>query len=406
MDRTRVAPLARGVGEGPMRSPERARRGRTENRSRPSLLLTTVVAALVLGLPMAAHSQLGGPSETVTVSGAAPLDAGRPAARERALQQALRLAVEQVAGVIVESETIVRNLALFEDNILTRTDGYVRSFEILFEEEADGILRIEADVEVVRGRLTRDLQSIGLLLRRANYPVVSMQMRARDATGAPLAGVDGPLESEARAILRERGLEVVDRTGRGMAPTVRIEGSIELSDAGDVAGTGLMSSTAWVSLDAIESATGTVMVAAGARSRGAGISRADARDRAGMRAVEAALERLVENLVNEWSSRVNNRDSVMLSVRGVESFEQVARLMTAIEDYYGETEDVVERQVDVDRGTAYLEWRGRGNAGGLIRWLSGREVADYRIVVVGTGGNLIRVEITESRGSLIPAEPR
>ncbi len=355
---------------------------------------------------MAAHSQLGGPSETVTVSGAAPLDAGRPAARERALQQALRLAVEQVAGVIVESETIVRNLALFEDNILTRTDGYVRSFEILFEEEADGILRIEADVEVVRGRLTRDLQSIGLLLRRANYPVVSMQMRARDATGAPLAGVDGPLESEARAILRERGLEVVDRTGRGMAPTVRIEGSIELSDAGDVAGTGLMSSTAWVSLDAIESATGTVMVAAGARSRGAGISRADARDRAGMRAVEAALERLVENLVNEWSSRVNNRDSVMLSVRGVESFEQVARLMTAIEDYYGETEDVVERQVDVDRGTAYLEWRGRGNAGGLIRWLSGREVADYRIVVVGTGGNLIRVEITESRGSLIPAEPR
>ena len=396
MERTGIAPRPKGAGEQLMRLPDRSRRGRTENRSRSSLLLTAGVAALVLALPMAAHAQLGGPSETVTVSGAAPLDAGRPAARERALQQALRLAVEQVAGVIVESETIVRNLALFEDNILTRTEGYVRDFEILFEEEADGILRIEADVEVVRGRLSSDLQSIGLLLRRANYPLVSMRMRARDAAGSPLAGVDGRLESEARAILRERSLEVVDRTSRGMAPTVRIEGSIELSDAGDVAGTGLMSSTASVSLDAIESATGTVLVAAGATSRGAGISRADARDRAGMRAVEAALEQLVENLVNEWSSRVNNRDSVLLSVRGVESFEQVARLMTAIEDYYGETEDVVERQVDVDRGTAYLEWRGRGDANNLIRWLSGREVADYRVVVVGTAGNLVRVEITGS----------
>ena len=115
-----------------------------------------------------------------------------------------------------------------------------------------------------------------------------------------------------------------------------------------------------------------------------------------MRGVEAALEQLVENLVNEWSSRVNNRDSVLLSVRGVESFEQVAGLMATIEDFYGETEDVVERQVDVDRGTAYLQWRGRGNANSLIRWLSGREFADYRVVVVGTAGNLVRVEITGS----------
>ena len=397
MERTGIAPRPTGAMGRSMRLPDRSRRGRAENRSRSSPLLTVGLAALALALPMAARAQLGGPAETITVSGAAPLDAGRPAARERALQQALRLAVEQVAGVIVESETIVRNLALFEDNILTRTEGYVRGFEILFEEEADGILRIEVDVEVVRGRLTADLQSIGLLLRRANYPVVSMQLRARDAAGAPLAGVDGRLESEARATLRERGLDVVDRTRRGMAPTVRIEGSIELSDAGDVAGTGLMSSTASVSLDAIESATGAVMVAAGARSRGAGVSLADARDRAGMRAVEAALEQLVDRLVDEWSSRVNNRDSVMLSVRGVASFEQVARLMNAIEDHYGETEDVVERQVDVDRGTAYLEWRGRGDADSLIRWLSGREVADYRVVVVGTGGNLVRVEIIDSR---------
>ena len=124
--------------------------------------------ALGVGLLLASPSaaQLGGPGKTVTVVGAAPIEGGIPATRERALQQAFRMAVEQVAGVIVESETLVENMMLFEDNILTRTQGYVRDFKILFEEEQDGVLSLEVDVEVVPGRLSRDLQSLGILLRR------------------------------------------------------------------------------------------------------------------------------------------------------------------------------------------------------------------------------------------------
>ena len=357
---------------------------------RPILSSLLLSGALLVGGPAAA--QLGGPAETVVVNGSAPLDIAPTMARERALQQAFRLAVEQVAGVIVESETLVENLALFEDNILTRTQGYVRDYEVLYERERDGILTLEVEVEVVPGRLSRDLQSIGILLRRANYPVVSVEMFTSSTSDLP-PDTDARLETEVRAILRDRGLEVVQPNGRGLDPVVRIEGTLEVSDAGDAAGTGLMSSTASVSLQAIEEATGTVMVAARGRSRGAGISQEAARDQAGIRAVEDGLETLVDDLIEEWSSRVNNRDAVLLSVRGIENFSQVGWLMDAIRDDFGETEDVVERQVDVDRGTAFLEWRGRSNASSLAGWLSRVDYAEYEVAVVGTGGNMVQIEI-------------
>jgi hypothetical protein len=356
------------------------------------VLLLPLIAAAWLSTPATALAQLGGEGEKVTVNGAATTEAGLPAARERALQQAFRLAVEQVSGVIVESETLVRNLALFEDNILTKTEGYVRDYEVLFQEERNGILTLEVEVEVVPGRLSRDLQSIGILLRRANFPVVSVEMFTSSTADLP-PDTDARLEGEVRAMLRDRGLEVVEPNGRGLDAVVRIEGTLEISDAGDPAGTGLQSANASVSLQAIEAATGTLMTATRGRSRGAGISAADARDRASIRAVEDSLEELMDGLIEEWSSRVNNRDAVLLSIRGIESYAQVSWLSGVITDDFGETENVVERQVDIDRGSAFLEWRGRSNARSLAQWLSAMEFTEYQIVVVGTGGNMVQIEI-------------
>jgi hypothetical protein len=330
--------------------------------------------------------------EKVVVRGAAPIQGGIPASRERALQQAFRMAVEQVAGVIVESETLVENMALFEDNILTRTEGYVRDYDIVYEGEEDGgVYSVEVEVTVVPGALSRDLQSLGILLKRADYPMVAVEMFASSTTELP-PETGSRLEAEARAILRDRGLEVVQPNGRGVDPAVRIEGTLELADQGDAAGVGLESASAIISIQAIEEATGVVMATARGRSRGAGVSAASARDQAGVRAMEDALEELVDDLVEEWSDRVNNRDAVLVSLHGITDFEQVIWLTELILDEFGETEDVVQRQVDVDRGRAVLEWRGRSNARSLSIWLSRYPFSRYDVRVVGTGGNLIQLE--------------
>ena len=136
---------------------------------------------------------------------------------------------------------------------------------------------------------------------RAGLPAVSVAMVASSRV-ALASGTDGRLAGEVRAILRGRGLDVV-APGAGIEPELRIEGAVELSDAGDVAGTGFMSSNATVSLQVVEAATGAVVAASRARSRAAGISAGDARDRAGIRAVEEAVAALVDDLVAAWSNR-------------------------------------------------------------------------------------------------------
>ena len=137
---------------------------------------------------------------------------------------------------------------------------------------------------------------------RAGLPAVSVSMVASSTAELP-SGTDARLAGEVRAILRGRGVEVVDSPGGGREPELRLEGAVELSDAGDVAGTGFMSSNAAVSLQVVDTATGAVVAATRARSRGAGISPGDARDRAGIRAVEEALAALVDDLVAAWPGR-------------------------------------------------------------------------------------------------------
>ena len=154
---------------------------------------------------------------------------------------------------------------------------------------------------VVRSRPPVAFQPASAPLR-TSLPAVSVTMLA-SSTVSLASGTDARLASEVRAILRGRGVDVVESASVGIAPELRIEGVIELSDAGDVAGTGFMSSNAAVSLQAVEAATGAVLAGSRARSRGAGISADDARDRAGIRAVEEALAALMNDLVAAWSNR-------------------------------------------------------------------------------------------------------
>ena len=162
------------------------------------------------------------------------------------------------------------------------------------------------DVGVVRSRPVRSRplreQQSAVLPRPASPPAVSVRMSV-SSRAALSPGTDVRLAGEVRAILRGRGIEVVEPVGGGRQPAVRIEGAVELSDAGAVAGTGLMSSSAAVSMQGVEDATGAVVVASRARSAGAGISQDDARDRASIRAVEEALATLVDDLIAEWSNR-------------------------------------------------------------------------------------------------------
>lgn len=106
----------------------------------------------------------------VEATGEAAVEKNRPLARDRAIEDALRRAVEQVCGTLVMSASEVKNSQLVSDKILTQAKGYVAGYDVLSEKEEKGVLRITVRAKVGTDKLTNDLAAIGLTLARKGMP--------------------------------------------------------------------------------------------------------------------------------------------------------------------------------------------------------------------------------------------
>ena len=107
--------------------------------------------------------------ETVTkeVTGEAAIVAGnKDKARRDAKNAALREAVEQVAGVMISADTLTQNSQLVSDRVFANSAGYVKSYDIVKEEAAGGVLRMTVRAQVGTAELDKDLQAVKALIAR------------------------------------------------------------------------------------------------------------------------------------------------------------------------------------------------------------------------------------------------
>jgi hypothetical protein len=100
---------------------------------------------------------------------AAIVEGNREKAERDARNAALREAVEQVAGVLVSSDTLTANSQLVSDRIYANSSGYVRKYEVLEKKEEGGVLRVTVRAEVGTAQLDKDLRAVrGLVQRLGN----------------------------------------------------------------------------------------------------------------------------------------------------------------------------------------------------------------------------------------------
>ena len=92
-------------------------------------------------------------------------------AKEDAINSALRNAVEQVVGTMVESSVLVENYMTVEDKIYTRTAGYVQKYDIISTtKQFDNAIEVTITAVVRVSDLKSDLEAIGVLLSRKGKP--------------------------------------------------------------------------------------------------------------------------------------------------------------------------------------------------------------------------------------------
>lgn len=118
------------------------------------------------------NQQPGGETREVTATGLGAILAGDVAkAQEDATNDALRKAVEQVVGTIIDAQTVTENFMVIEDNIYSKTTGYVQTYEVVGKNQRqDNTMEVTVRAVVKTGMLKDDLQGILTVLRSEGMP--------------------------------------------------------------------------------------------------------------------------------------------------------------------------------------------------------------------------------------------
>jgi len=93
-------------------------------------------------------------------------------ATDDAIASALRNAVEQVIGTMIQSDVLVQNYQTIEDRIYSQTQGYVERYQVLSKSKtSDTILEVSIKATVRKGNLKDNLEALGLLITRKGKPL-------------------------------------------------------------------------------------------------------------------------------------------------------------------------------------------------------------------------------------------
>jgi hypothetical protein len=115
--------------------------------------------SLVFILPLTVYAQAL--SGVVTAQGMAViLDDNAVAAKDKAVADARRKALEQVVGVLVDAETVVDNGMVLSASIKHSTRGLIRRYAVVEEGAEKGIYKVTIQAEVEATQIARDLSAI------------------------------------------------------------------------------------------------------------------------------------------------------------------------------------------------------------------------------------------------------
>ncbi len=387
---------------------------RTGGVIRRTIVLVSILAALILPSAGSASASSDPGSRPVTVTGVAAIVQGATdIARDAALQDALRQAVEQTVGTMVESETLVQNFQLVSDNIYTKTKGYVKNYKVLGERQEGTLYKVSVQAVVDIGNLEKDLGALGLLYQRLKKPRVMVII---PETHIGMKPPDPAGETEIIRQLLQKGFKVVDQTQvrkirDGDQVKKALEGDVkaaqllgqqhgaevlimgEAFSEGAMRGGGLanmVSVRARLEARAIRTDTGEILAADGAFAPGLDISE----QIAGKKALAAAGGKWVEAafpvILDRWSKEVSGENSVQIVISGL-SFAQLAKFKEVLAQQVRGVKDLQQRSFTANVATLDVDLKGSAQA--MADELALKNFGSFKVEVTGFSPNRLALKV-------------
>jgi hypothetical protein len=333
--------------------------------------------------------------ETIEVTGvAAVVNNDVAAARDKAIDDAKRKAVEQVAGAQISSQSMTENFQLVEERIYARASGFVRRYEIKSEfKDPDGTYHVKIKAAVDAGSVAENLDQIFkvkprviVLIAEQNVGASSMSYwwgqkgfsSEMDLMMNSLIGewqpkgfkfvdpgmLKGKLKLTKAMQRAELGNDDVLTLGKNSDADIAIVGKVVVTDAGPVMeGVKMRSFHAVGTLRILNVDTGEILAVA---DEGATAAHIDG-NQGGRLAIKALAKTLSpgleKNILSKWTAEAASAQSLEVVLKGLKGSSELNRVTQYLK---GEVRGV--ESVDVRRkrkGQVYLDVRYRGDGLGL-----------------------------------------
>ncbi len=85
---------------------------------------------------------------------------GQGSTVEAAIHSAMRAAIEQEVGTLVESETLVKDRQTIIDDIIVNSSGFIEGYEVLRQTQSNGIFEVEVKVNVNKNQLQTGMMKV------------------------------------------------------------------------------------------------------------------------------------------------------------------------------------------------------------------------------------------------------
>jgi hypothetical protein len=365
-------------------------------------------------ISLVAFSPLLGADEELTAEGT-----GMGITREEALISAKRNAVEKGIGTILLSQTEIENFQMKKDQIITKTVGTVKKYEVISESQGtDGAYTIKIKALLSRSALREDLAAFHVLIESMNKPRVMVIIAENNigneeptnqaAENAVITFLRDPYEfdiidpqvvaqikssqqqmaeiagnpAEAASIGASNGAEVVI-TGNAV--------SREAKGTGYNMG-GMVSVQADVTLKAINCTSARIIGTASGRSAKVHINQSTAGNMAIEVASKKAVGQLLDAIIKEWQNQINNGITLSVSITGVTSFRRKNDIVNTLRGV-GKVRAVRERGWDNQSKRLQLDIQYLGDPMGFCNRVDGFKLNSKSGEIAVTGVTGLRVSL-------------
>lgn len=406
------------------------------------LRLFVAVLPLLLILGSLGPGPVLAQSQTVTAEGVAGIQGGDKAiARDNAVQDALRKAVEQAVGTMVASETLVENFVTVKDNILSKSQGYVQNYKVVKEGADKDLYNVTIAATVSVGSLKNDLAALGLLQARVGKPrtlfMIAEQNIGQEILlywwgwwgkgGAAFVGQNVDMAVSETALKEEflnKGFNVIDisavtgkfeisnayriadltdtgarEIGRKMGAEIIVKGKALAKEGPRTAGSSVGSYLADIRVSAVRVDNGQVLASAS----GQGVARHVAQHVGGNEAIERAArsvaEKLIEQITAKWTGETSGGQLVQLTIRGLAGMKDLIKVKEFLQSQVRGVQTVIQRSFE--GGVAVLEVDAKASAQQIGDELAKKDFGALDLDVTAATANTLEVVATR-KGAAAP----